>query len=188
MSKKLDTDQQINKLNFLAEVANGAHDTELLNKLGATLIYEGFVEFYAVQAARLLEQILLKTQLHEKKQLTFNPHDDTWFYDKQISTRRILKEIKRFLPFEDINTGQKFDTEVRNFLKAANEFLNYRNSLIHRLASPRTDLDNIKHCCDKLIQIYQQVVETQKIMFEALQPYRFSEKEIELFYGKSKQD
>ncbi|GAI63762.1 unnamed protein product, partial [marine sediment metagenome] len=56
-----------------------------------------------------------------------------------------LKEIRKFLPFEDISTGQKYDKEVRDFLKTANEFLNYRNSLIHRLASPKTDLEGIRH-------------------------------------------
>ena len=165
-------------------MAKGSHDTKLLNKLGSVVIYNGFVEFFAIQAARLLEQIILKTQLYEKREPTFKPRYDTWFYDNQISTRRILKEIKKFLPFEDIKTGQKFDEEVTNFLKAANKFLDYRNSLIHRLASPRTDLEDIKHCCDALIENYQRVIETQRIMFEALQPYRFSEKELELFYGK----
>jgi len=184
MSKLLNTDQQIQKLNFLEQLAKDNLDSELLAKLGSVIIYNGLVEFYAVQAARLVEQITLKYQLLEKRQPTFTPHEDTWFYDKQISTRIILKEIKKFLPFKDISTGQKYDEEVRNFLKAANEFLDYRNSLIHRLASPRTDLEDIKHCYDNLIKIYQQVIRTQRIMFEALAPYRFSEKEIDFFYGK----
>ena len=166
------------------QLDEGRHDSDLLTKLGSIIVYNGLVEFFAVQAARLLEQIILKKQLYEKIQPTFAPREDTWFYDKQISTRKILKEIKRFLPFEDISTGQKYDKEVRNFLKAANEFLNYRNSLIHRLASPRTDLEDIGHCCDKIIQIYQKVIQTQRIMFETLGPYRFSEKEIDFFYGK----
>jgi hypothetical protein len=177
-------DQQIQKLTFLEQLAKDRHDSELLAKLGSVVIYNGLVEFWAVQAARLLEQILLKSQLHEGKQPTFTPHEDAWFYDNQISTRRILKEIKRFLPLENTKSEQKYDEEVGNFLKAANEFLDYRNSLIHRLASPRTDLEDIKHCCDKLIEIYQQVAQAQKIMLETLRPYRFSEKEIEYFYGK----
>ena len=184
MSKVLNTEQQIQKVNILEKLVKGEHDTGLLAKLGSVIIYNGLVEFYAVQAARLLEQIILKSHLHKKKRPTFTPHDDTWFYDNQISTRRILKEIKRFLPFEDIKTGQKFDDKVTNFLKSANEFLNYRNSLIHRLASPRTNLEDVGHCCDKVIQIYQRVVETHRTMCEALASYRFSEKEIEFFYGK----
>ena len=183
MSEVLSTDQQIQKLNVLEKLVKNERGTGLLAKLGSIIIYNGLVEFYAVQAARLVEQIILKSQLHEKRQPTFKPHDDTWFYDNQISTRRILKEIKRFLPFEDSTIGRKFDEEVRNFLKTANEFLNYRNSLIHRLASPRTDLVDIGHCCDRLIQIYHQVVQTHRIMSESLYPYRFSDKEIEFFYG-----
>ena len=93
-----------------------------------------------------------------------------------------MKEIKKFLPFEDMNTGQKYDKEVRDFLKAANEFLNYRNSLIHRLASPRTDLEDVRHYCDKAIQIYKRVIQAQKTMFEAVAPYSFSEKEIKIFH------
>ena len=184
MNELLNTDQQIQKLAFLAQLAEEGSDPELLAKLGSIVIYTGFVEFLAVQAARLLEQILLKSQRQQGKQPTFTPHEDAWFYDNRISTRRILKEIKRFLPFKDIKSGQKYDEEVRNFLKAANEFLGYRNSLIHRLASPRTDLEDIKHCCDKLTEIYQQVTQTQRIMFETLRPYRFSKKDIEYFYGK----
>ncbi len=186
MSKLLNTDQQIEKLNFLEQLAKGVQDSELLTKLGSVIIYNGLIEFYAVQAARLIEQIILKKQLREKRQSAFIPHEDTWFYDKQITTRRILKEIKKFLPFEDITTGQKYDKEVRDFLKAANEFLDYRNSLIHRLGSPRTNLVGVRHCCDKTIQIYQRVIETQRIMFEALAPYRFSEKEIKIFYNEEK--
>ena len=184
MSEILNTDQQIQKLTFLEQLAKGKHDPELLAKLGSVVIYNGLLEIWAVQAARLLEQILLKSQLHEGKKPTFTPHEDAWFYDNQISTRRILKEIKRFLPFKDTKSGQKYDEEVKNFLKIANEFLDYRNSLIHRLASPRTDLEDIKYCCDKLIETYQQVTQSQRIMFETLRPYRFSEKEIEYFYGK----
>ena len=184
MSKLLNTDQQIEKLNFLVQLVKGGQDSELLTKLGSVIIYNGLVEFYAVQAARLVEQITLKKQLYEKRQPTFVPHEDTWFYDKQITTRRILKEVRKFLPFEDISTGQKYDKEVRDFLKTANEFLDYRNSLIHRLGSSRTDLEDVRHCCDKTIQIYQRVIETQRTMFETLAPYRFSEKEIDFFYGK----
>jgi hypothetical protein len=187
VSKLLNTDQQIEKLNFLDKLAEGSQDSDLLDKLGSVIIYNGLVEFYAVQAARLLEQGILKSQLHEQKEPSFKPHEDSWFYDKQISTRRILKEIKKFLPLKDKNTGQEFDDEVTNFLKSANEFLNYRNSLIHRLASPRTDLEGVEHCVNKLIQIYQQVVQTHRIMFETLGPYRFSEKEIDFFYGKRRQ-
>jgi len=183
VSEILNTDQQIQKLAFLEQLAKERYDSELLAKLGSVVIYNGLVEFWAVQAARLLEQILLKSQLHEGKHLAFTPHEDAWFYDNQISTRRILKEIKRFLPLRDIKSGQKYDEEVSNFLKAASKFLDYRNSLIHRLASPRTDLEGIKHCCDKLIEIYQQVVQMQRIMFETLGPYRFSEKDVEYFYG-----
>ncbi len=185
MSKLLNTDQQIEKLSFLMQLAEGSHDSDLLTKLGAIVIYHGLVECFAIQAARLVEQIILKKQLYEKRQPTFVPHEDTWFYDKQITTRRILKEIRKFLPFEDISTGQKYDKEVRDFLKTANEFLNYRNSLIHRLASPKTDLEGIRHCCDKATQTYQKVIQTQKIMFETLAPYRFSQKEIDFFYGKN---
>ncbi len=184
MSKVLNTDKQIQKLSFLMKLAEGSNESDLLTKLGSIVIYNGLVEFFAVQAARLLEQIILKPQLQEKGQPTFVPHDDAWFYDKQISARRILKEIKKFLPFKNMSTGKNYDDEIRNFLQASNEFLDYRNSLIHRLASPKTDLEDIRHCCDRAIQIYQKVIETQKIMFEALAPYGFSKKETDFFYGK----
>jgi hypothetical protein len=183
MRKLLNTNQQIQKLSFFMQLAESRKDPDLLMKLGSIIIYEGVVESLAVQAARLLEQIILKAQLNKKEQPTFIPHDEAWFYDKQIYTRIILKEIKRFLPFMDINTGKKFDQEVIDFLKAANDFLDYRNSVIHRLGSPRTNLEDFISCCDKLIDIYKHVIKTNKIMFESLAPYRFSQKELNFFYG-----
>ena len=64
------------------QLAEGSHDSDLLTKLGAIVIYHGLVECFAIQAARLVEQIILKKQLYEKRQPTFVPHEDTWFYDK----------------------------------------------------------------------------------------------------------
>jgi hypothetical protein len=187
-NKLLNIDQQIEKLNLLTQFAEGTLDSEILGRLGSMIIYSGLVELYAIQAARLLEQIILKSQLHERGQTTFKPHEDVWFYDNQISTRRILKEIKKFIPFEDSKTGQRYDKEVKEFIKASNEFLDYRNSLIHRMASPRTKIEDIRHCCDKIEQLYQEVTQYHRIMSENLGPYRFSEKEIEFFYGKGNEN
>ena len=184
MKKVLNTDQQIQKLNFLEKLVKDEKDTGLLANLGSVLIYCGLVEFWAIQAARLVEQTILKAKLYEKRQLTFTPHEDCWFYDRRISTSRILKGLKKLLPsFKDARTGQKYDKEVKNFLTAANEFLSYRNALVHRLASPKINLEDIGRYCDKATQIYQRVVATHRAMCEALAPFRFSEKEIEFFYG-----
>ncbi len=184
MKKVLNTDQQIQKISILEKLAKGREESGLLAQLGSVLIYSGLVEFWAVQAARLHEQIILKSQLYEKKHPTFAPHDDTWFYDNQVSTRRILKEIKKFLPLKNTKAGQEFGYKVQNFLETANKFLDYRNALIHRMASPKTELEAIGTYCDKAVQLYQKVVKSHRIMCEALAPYRFSDREIEFFYGK----
>jgi hypothetical protein len=186
VGRLLDTNQQLKKLTFMMQLAEGKKDPDLLMKLGSIVIYEGIVEFTAIQAARLIEQIILKAQLRKKEQPAFTPHDDAWFYDEQISTRRILREIKKLLPFEDIDKGINYDQEVKDFLKAGNDFLNYRNSIIHRLGSPRTKLEDFIGCCDHLIDIYKQVITTNKTMFESLVPYRFSQKELHFFFGNTK--
>jgi hypothetical protein len=182
---KLSQKEQIEKLNFLAQLANERKAGNLADKLATFIIFNGFVDFHVIQAARLMEQIVLKSQLAQGKQPTFRPRGDDYFYNEQISTRRILKEIKKLLPVSDErNLGKNaiVNGRIDYFLKVANKFLDYLNAIIHRLGSPNTLLSDLDHCCDEALSYYEKVLTTQKEMFEILEPYGFSQKEINHFY------
>ena len=63
MAKKklLSTDEQIDKLTYLTSIAEaGATEPDLIKRLGAMTIYAGQVDSIAIQAARLVEQVVLK--------------------------------------------------------------------------------------------------------------------------------
>ena len=180
MKKNLTINEQIEKLNYLEKDIQ--NDEELLHSIAYVLIYNGMVEFIAIQAIRLFEQIILKSQLAQNQKPIFEPHTDEWFYNKQVSTRKILKEIKKFLPLRNENNKEVFIHEINKFLKLGNDFLNIRNSIIHRLGNPKTSLRDIRKNCTILTKIYKDFLVAQKEIFKKLQPYRFSEKEIRHFY------
>ena len=191
MAKKklLSTDEQIAKLTHLTAIAEAAaSEPELIKRLGAVMIYAGEVDFIAIQAARLVEQIMLKAALTEEKEPPFQPHDDTYFYDNQVSTRLILKGIEKLLPFRSVHPEEddaagRVNQLTSRFLQAAHDFLNYRNAIIHHLASPKKTLDDIDALCDKAIATFHRVWDSQRDFFEAAGPYRFGPRELEYFYG-----
>ena len=96
MVQTLNTDRQIDKLCTADNIAeNASKSADIDRRLGAFLLYAGFVDCLAIQAVRLLEQIVLKKLLVEAGNTSFQPHSDIFFYDKQVSTRRILNVIKK---------------------------------------------------------------------------------------------
>lgn len=62
-------------------------------------------------------------------------------------------------------------------------FLNYRNGIIHHLGSPKMTLGKLNTLCDKAILAYEDLQHAHTAFCEALQPYRFGEKELQYFYG-----
>jgi len=102
MSKELNTDEMIKKLNILTSLAKEKETSKnIVDRLGVVMIYSSMVDFYLIQVARLAEQIILKTQLLDGA-VTFQPHEDSWFFDRQIRSRRIISEIKKLLPFKAV--------------------------------------------------------------------------------------
>jgi len=187
--KALSTDEQIAKLTHLTAIAEaGASDPDLIKRLGAVMIYAGQVDFIGIQAARLVEQIILKAALAEGKQPPFQPSDDTYFYDNQVSTRLILKGIEKLLPFRSVDPQEeeavtRVNELASKFLAAAYDFLNYRNAIVHHIGSPRKTLDDMNGLCDKAIAAFRRVWNSQREFFEAAGPYRFGTRELEYFYG-----
>ena len=86
------TEKQIDKLQSAMRLAEkAAVSSDVASRLGALLLYAGVVDFLVIQAARLVEQIVLKGQLSEGKTPSFKPNEDSFFYDKKVSTGRTLK-------------------------------------------------------------------------------------------------
>ena len=187
----LNTDQMIEKLYEIRKLADEAVASEdSVRKLGGITLYSGMADFWAIQSARLLEQVILKAQLAEGENPTFKPREDTYFYDEQISTRRIVKEIKRFLPFKipDPNkfSGdiQKINNLAKAYIENTEKFLNYRNPIVHHIGSPNMNWADIMKLVDKAIVAFKDMEEAHRLFFEIMQPYRFGPIEIKYFYGK----
>lgn len=190
MKRILSTDEQIPKLKHATQLANtAATSPDIDRRLGALVLYAGIVDFLVIQAARLIEQIILKGQLAEGKEPTFQPHQDTYFYDSKISTGFILKGIRKQLPFHspDLSTtseADKSNTLATKMLDAGFDFLNCRNLVIHQIGNPERTFNQVIKICDRGIKAYHKFREAHKEFFEAAAPYRFGEKELEYFYGK----
>jgi hypothetical protein len=188
--RRLSTNEQITKLNYLSEVADTAAATDdLIKRLGALTIYAGQVDFVAIQAARLIEQMVLKAVLARGEVPSFQPHDDSYFFDNRISTRVILKRIEEKLPFRsDDPQGDEAASRVNElaskFLEAAHIFLNYRNAIIHHVGSPKTTLEDVDGLCDKAILAFRQVWAAHTEFFQAAAPYGFGPKELKAFYSE----
>lgn len=185
----LNTEEQMQKLNQVQRLADGASSSpEVVGRLGAFVLYSGMVDFMAIQAARLLEQVILKERLATGK-ATFQPHEDTYFYDSQVSTRGILGEFKRFLPFESSNPSSaaeaKHITEsAERMLRFGHRFLNDRNLIVHHIGNPEKTFDDIIALCDKANKTFREFQEAHTTFFKAAAPYRFSESETRHFYAQ----
>ena len=190
MKTKLSTDSQISKLNHFSEIAKKAEKSEnFATRLGALTIYAGMIDFYTIQAVRALEQVILKSSLHLGEEPPFKPHEDEFFYDLQIRTRKIRNEIKKRLPFKPlVNTRQDKAEEVtsraEDFLNVLNKFLSYRNTLMHHLGNPKKDKKDIEELCDKAISKYKECMRCHKEFMEGIAPFTLTKKQIEHIYKK----
>ena len=190
--KKLNTDQMIEKLNKINKLASEAVASEdFIKKLGGITLYAGMADFLAIQSARLLEQVILKAQLAEGEEPSFKPHEDTYFYDERINTRRIVKEIEKFRPFE-ISDSNKFSGDIQKinnlakaYIESTEKFLNYRNAIVHHVGSSKKTWDGIVKLVDKAIVAFKDMEAAHRLFFESMQPYRFGPNEINYFYGKA---
>jgi len=188
MPKELNTDEMIKKLNILTDLAKEKVTSKnIIDRLGVVTVYSSMVEFDLIQAARLTEQIILKKQFLDGT-VGFEPHEDSWFFDQQIRSRKIISEIKKILPFkavkpQDENVAKKVTESIEDFLSVADKCLTSRNLIFHHLVNPKKNLKDIEMEIEKTITNFHKVTEAHRKFFELAQPYRFSEKEIQYFYG-----
>jgi hypothetical protein len=188
MTKKvLSREEFKEKLNVLSLGADSAiEDSDLMKRLGAIATYAAMSDFYAIQAARLIEEIILKAQLATTPITTFEPKGDSFFSDNQVRTRKILSEIKKyFLALRNSNIG---DTMVDNISIAAQKytdstssFLVLRNMILHNLCSKDKSIFDISSLVKDAGKKYLIMCESHKEFMLLAQPFRFSEKEIKHF-------
>jgi hypothetical protein len=188
--KPMTTNEQIEKLKEVVRIANeAAVSDDIARKMGAVTLYAGLVDFYTIQTARLLEQVILKSQLAAGEKPRFAPRPDSYFYDNKVDTRRIVSIIKKeLLPFRAANPGSEDGASQANIfaqelIKKTNIFLDYRAAIIHHLGSPKMTLGELNTLCDKAILAYCDFQRAHAAFFETVQPYRFGMKELKYFYG-----
>lgn len=193
MVRVLSTDEQIKKLEAAERLANDAsRSADIDRRLGALLLYAGIVDFIAIQAARLVEQIILKGQLAEGKKPTFQPKPNTYFYNRRIRTRFILKGIRKLMPFESPDPNEageaKRITDLANrMVDLGLKFLNYRDPIVHHIGNPAKTFEDLVVLCDQAKAVFYEFREAHTAFFEAASPYRFGERELEYFHGKRDQ-
>jgi hypothetical protein len=193
MSKQtLSTNEQIEKLKFIGLIAKeAAASDDFIRKIGAVALYAGLVDFFVIQVARLVEQVILKAQLEAGKEPKFSPRPDSYFYDNRVDTRRILQVVKKeVMPFREVTPGSAANADranalANNFIDKTVKFLNYRNSVIHHLGSPKMTLEKVGTLCDKSILAYEDLQYAHTVLCMELQPYRFGDKELRYFYGST---
>ncbi|HLC50481.1 MAG TPA: hypothetical protein VJI97_03565 [Candidatus Nanoarchaeia archaeon] len=141
-----------------------------------------------IQTARLFEQIVLKYQLNTT-QPSFKPNDDSYFYDKQINSRKIIKEIKKMLPVQPagktaLEDAEKFNNSVKGVLNSADKFFSYRNVIIHNIGNPQKNINDIQEICNKAISQFKVALAKQTEFMNIAAPFRFGKKELDFFYKK----
>lgn len=187
MERILTSNEQIRKLQTVGDMADEAAKSGAIDRrLGALVLYAGIVDFMVIQTARLVEQIMLKGQLGEGKTPMFQPHPDSYFYqNRSISTRGILKEIKRLmtLTVDKSEDAKRINALTPDMVEAGLMFLNYRNPIVHHIGNPAMSLDHLNLLCDRGFEAYRKFRQLNKSFFQIAAPYCFSEKEIAYFYG-----
>jgi hypothetical protein len=185
--------QQQTQIDKLAQadklVLEAASSPDIVKRLGAVVLLAGMVDFAAIQAARLIEQIVLKGQLSEGKEPTFRPSEDSFFYSSKVSTRRIFKVIHKVLPFRGKSEPHAKDAEKINklgsaMLQAGHAFLDCRDPLLHQIGNPARTFDEVMALVDTTIGCYHKFIAVHREFFEVAAPYRFGPAELARFYGE----
>ncbi len=189
----LDSQGQVAKLETAMRLAEAAATSkDLATRLGALVLYAGIVDFFAIQAARLIEQIMLKGQLADGIAPKFLPHDDTYFYGRRISTGRILKGINKLLPFHATDENRRAEADrttqlAKEMVARGLEFLESRNPLLHQIGSSSRSFDDVVFLVDQAIPRYHAFREAHTKFFESAGPYAFGPSELAHFYGATPQ-
>lgn len=181
---------QISKLDQADAMASkAAQSPDIAARLGSVVLFAGMVDFCVIQAARLIEQIIIKGQLATGQQPTFSPSQDSYFYDHRISTSKILKGIRKFIPLRAFDGSLTAESKritilTETMIADAFAFLDFRNPLLHQIGHPDRTFEDILSMVDQAIRTYEKFIDTHRQFMEAAAPYRFSTAELVRFYGR----
>jgi hypothetical protein len=180
-------ENNVQKLKDLLKLANVKKEgTDLFDFIAAFTIYTSAVDFFTIQSARLLEQIIAKGKLENNENLNFEVHLDSWFYENKVSTRRILIEIQKFLPFTDEKKPEntkELNEVIKNFLNSAHNFLDNRNKIIHGMGNPQNSLEDVQRFCKESFSLYKDFQKKHEIMSLMLAPYSLTADQRKLLYS-----
>ncbi len=175
--ENLVTEEQLSKLNRIQQLADAAsRSPDIERRLGAFVLFAGLVDFQAIQAARLLEKIILKAQAITGATPTLHPHDDLYFYRKRIRTRHIFMEIRRFLPFgatssATVNQAREITDFAEQMIDTGLRFYELRNPIVHRIGHPDISFEDVVRKCDRATVIFGEFQEATRRFFEAARPF-----------------
>ena len=188
MSKMLSTEENLTQINKFCEEAEEAISSDVfLNKLGGLTIFAGVVDFLCIQAARSVEQCVIKYDIANKRKYSFDegaPHEDNWFYDRRISTRSIIKNIRKWS--SSITSHEDIKKHVFDMCESGEEFLNNRNTAIHHVGNPRVSIEKMNESVTDAITEYKKFLKVFFLFQEKIRPFTFSEDERKLLYGDDK--
>ena len=181
--------QQFDKLTEAIRLADqAAASSDIATRLGALVLYAGMTDFLVIQAARLVEQIILKDQLAKQIPPAFVPHEDSFFYQRKVSTARILKGIRKLLPFSGTSGSPCAEAAratqlAKTMIDRGFAFLNHRDPLLHQIGNPWHTFADVMGMVDPAIAAFRAFCEAHAAFSVAAGPYRFSPKELKHFYG-----
>ena len=183
----LNPKENIDFVNDMFEDAKkGARSNIFLEKMGGLAIVAGIVDFLAIQAARALEQVIIKADIAqgcENFRITDPgaPHEDYWFYDHRISTRRILKETKKYIMIANCEPDIK--KHVEDMCEHGENFLNDRITAIHYVGNPRISKEKMEEAVNRAFDSFGIFQDAFALFRSKIHNYTFSDVERKKFYG-----
>lgn len=172
---------QFEKMEYLNSlIQEFSNSNNFVNKLALVTIEAGFADFYAIQLARALEQCIIKFQIQNKKDFQV-PHEDTFFYDEKILTRKILNTIEKEILNQLID--QNIIEGLSKYLKNAHAFLNERNVVLHNTGDPKFSKENIISLVENYNQLFSKMIKNHSHIMEQLSPYTLTESQRKTVYS-----
>jgi len=181
-------EEQLVKINELISKANqAAASSDFVTKLGGLTLFAGNIDYLAIQVARAMEQAVLRYDLIEKRPLSKQvqdgiPHEDEWFYDNKVSTRKILKISINYLP-NITGPHESLKEKIREMCECGETFLNHRITAIHFLGNPRISKEKMEDAVHKAVATHNEFMLKYKSFREEIQPYLFTSSDKQYFFS-----
>ncbi len=174
------------KIVYFNDLANKAILSESISeKLGGLTILVGLNEFFVIQTARALEQVITKGSLRNSLNVE-KIHSNDFFYDNKVYTRNILNEItKNILPFNvEINSSddiKEINNLGKDYISKSHDFLNKRNDIIHHLCNPKKSKEDIIISINITIESFNKLTLIHSKFMKKISPFVYSSEDIKLY-------